>query len=196
MLSHCLLGIDLAKCLTRIALGLGELFGWLNRARRLCHFFTFIPSSTSRRIASGRAGSRWRATSRSDISWPPCALVVCPAYAVFRGLKQRQEIMSATEILKSAFTLALYITATTTTLATAQEATFSEGERLGLAACLSKCPDNDKACNNRCISNSQTKGRVWGDDVRACIRGCRVGTQMKDQIFGCITGCRLDRIVR
>ena len=119
-----------------------------------------------------------------------------PAYAVFRGLKQRQEIMSATEILKSAFTLALYITATTTTLATAQEATFSEGERLGLAACLSKCPDNDKACNNRCISNSQTKGRVWGDDVRACIRGCRVGTQMKDQIFGCITGCRLDRIVR
>ena len=107
-----------------------------------------------------------------------------------------QEIMSATEILKSAFTLALYITATTTTLATAQEATFSEGERLGLAACLSKCPDNDKACNNRCISNSQTKGRVWGDDVRACIRGCRVGTQMKDQIFGCITGCRLDRIVR
>jgi hypothetical protein len=53
--------------------------------------------------------------------------------------------MSATEILKSAFTLALYITATTTTLATAQEATFSEGERLGLAACLSKCPDNDNA---------------------------------------------------
>jgi hypothetical protein len=107
-------------------------------------------------------------------------------------------MMSATEILKSAFTLALYIsiTATTTTLATAQEATFSEGERLGLAACLSKCPDNDKACNNRCISNSQTKGRVWGDDVRACIRGCRVGAQMKDQIFGCVTGCRLDRIIR
>ena len=106
--------------------------------------------------------------------------------------------MSATEILKSAFTLALYIniTVTTTMLANAQEATFSEGERLGLAACLSKCPDNDKACNNRCISNSQTKGRVWGDDVRACIRVCRVGTQMKDQIFGCITGCRLDRIVR
>ena len=104
--------------------------------------------------------------------------------------------MSATEILKSAFALALYIAATTTTLATAQEATFSEGERLGLAACLSKCPDNDKGCNNRCISNAQTKGRVWGDDVRACIRGCRVGTQMKDQIFGCITGCRLDRIVR
>src|SRR5690349_1948928 len=67
-----------------------------------------------------------RATSRSVISWPPCAFVVCSAYAVFRGLKQRQEIMSATEILKSAFMLALYITVTTTTLATAQEATFSE----------------------------------------------------------------------
>jgi hypothetical protein len=104
--------------------------------------------------------------------------------------------MSATEILKSAFTLALYIAATTTTLANAQEATFSEDERLGFAACLSKCPDHDKGCNNRCISNAQTKGRVWSDDVRACIRGCRVGTQMKDQIFGCITGCRLDRIVR
>jgi hypothetical protein len=92
---------------------------------------------------------------------------------------------------------ALCITATTTTLASAQEATFSEGERLGLAACLSKCPDSDKACNNRCISVSQTKGRVWGDDVRACIRGCRVGTQMPiDKIFGCIAGCRLDRIVR
>lgn len=105
--------------------------------------------------------------------------------------------MSTFQILKSAFTLALYVTVTTTTtLATAQEATFSEGERSGLAACLSKCPDNDKGCNNRCISNSQTKGRVWGDDVRACIRACRVGTQMKDQIFGCITGCRLDRIVR
>ena len=147
-----------------------------------------------RLIEQGKpAGSRWRATSGSDISWSPCALM---AYAVFRVLKQRQKKMSATEILTSAFTLALYIAATTTTLATAQEATFSEGERLGLAACLSKCPDNDKACNNRCISNAQTKGRVWGDDVRACLRGCRVGAQMKDQIFVCITGCRLDRIVR
>jgi len=38
----------------------------------------------------------------------------------FPGLKQRQETMSAREILKSAFTLALYIniTVTTTTLAT------------------------------------------------------------------------------
>jgi hypothetical protein len=104
--------------------------------------------------------------------------------------------MSAAEILKSAFTLALYMTAITTTLANAQEATFSEGERLGLAACLSKCPDGDKACNNRCISASQTKGRVWSNDVRACIRDCRVGTQMPDKLFGCITGCRLDRIVQ
>jgi hypothetical protein len=92
---------------------------------------------------------------------------------------------------------ALYIMATTTTLANAQEAIFSEGERLGLATCLSKCPDSDKACNNRCISLSQTKGRVWGDDVRTCIRGCRAGTRMPtDKIFGCVTGCRLDRIVQ
>ena len=41
--------------------------------------------------------------------------------------------------------------ATTTTLASAQEAALSEGERQGLAACLVKCPDGDKACNNRCI---------------------------------------------
>jgi hypothetical protein len=91
----------------------------------------------------------------------------------------------------------LYITATTTTLASAQEAAFSESERRGLATCLSKCPDGDKACNNRCISQSQTKGRMWGDDVRACIRACRTGTRMPtDKIFGCITDCRLDRIVR
>ena len=91
----------------------------------------------------------------------------------------------------------LYITATTTTLANAQEATFSEGERRGLATCLSKCPDSDKACNNRCISLSQTKGRVWGDDVRSCIRACRAGPRMPiDKIFGCITDCHLDRIVR
>ena len=47
--------------------------------------------------------------------------------------------------------------ATTTTLASAQEAALSEGERQGLAACLVKCPDGDKACNNRCISKSQTR---------------------------------------
>ena len=89
------------------------------------------------------------------------------------------------------------VTATTPTLANAQEATFSEGERLGLATCLSKCPDGDKACNNRCISLTQTKGRVWGDDVRTCIRNCRAGSRMPiDKIFGCITGCRLDQIVQ
>ena len=94
--------------------------------------------------------------------------------------------------------------ATTMTLATAQEATFSERERLGLAACLAKCPDGDKACNNRCISQSQTKGRVWSDDVRACIRDCRNGYQHSrvspqtatDGILGCMAGCRLDRMVR
>jgi hypothetical protein len=91
----------------------------------------------------------------------------------------------------------LCITATTTTLANAQEATFSESERRGLAACLSKCPDGDKACNNRCISQAQTKGRMWADDVRACIRACRTGTRPPvDKILGCITDCRLDRIVR
>jgi hypothetical protein len=90
---------------------------------------------------------------------------------------------------------ALYIAATAT-FANTQEATFSDGERLGLATCLSKCPDGDKACNNRCISLSQTKGRIWSDDVRACIRDCRVGTQVPiDKILGCVTGCRLDRIV-
>lgn len=92
---------------------------------------------------------------------------------------------------------ALCVAAATTTFANAQEATFSEGERLGLATCLSKCPDGDKACNNRCISLSQTKGRVWGDDVRTCIRACRAGAQMPtDKILSCITGCRLDRIVQ
>jgi hypothetical protein len=63
VLRHCLLGIDLAKRLTRIALGFGGRLGWLNPARRLCHFFTFSPSSTSRRMASERVGSSsfgWR----------------------------------------------------------------------------------------------------------------------------------------
>jgi hypothetical protein len=87
----------------------------------------------------------------------------------------------------------LSIAATTLTLARAQEATFSEGERLGLASCLVKCLNGDKACDNRCISQSQTKGRVWSDDVRACIRGCRVTAQMLDVVISCITGCRLDR---
>jgi len=57
---------------------------------------------------------------------------------------------------KMAVTLsALSITAATmTTLASAQEAALSEGERHGLAACMVKCPDGDNACNNRCISKS------------------------------------------
>ena len=65
---------------------------------------------------------------------------------------------------KMAVTLsALSITAATmTTLANAQEAALSEGERQGLAACMVKCPDGDNACNNRCISKAQTRG-VWSD---------------------------------
>lgn len=80
---------------------------------------------------------------------------------------------------------------TTMTLAKAQEAPFSENERFGLATCLVKCPDGDKACNNRCISQSQTRGRVWSDGVRACIRSCRVASQSPvDGVFSCIADCR------
>jgi hypothetical protein len=94
--------------------------------------------------------------------------------------------------------------ATTATIATAQDATFSESERFGLGACLVKCRDGDKACNNRCISQSQTKGRIWIDDVRVCVRGCRNGHPLSsasaktatDEILGCLTGCRLDRVVQ
>ena len=98
----------------------------------------------------------------------------------------------------------LWIMATTTLpLATAQEAALSEGERHGLAACLVKCPDGDKACNNRCISKSQTRGVVWSDAARACIRGCRTEYQLSqvpaqeaaNEVFGCVAGC-LDRMVR
>ena len=93
---------------------------------------------------------------------------------------------------------------TMTTLASAQEGALSEGERHGLAACLVKCPDGDKACNNRCISKSQTGGVVWSDATRACIRACRTGYQLSqvaaqqvanELIFGCVAGC-LDRMVR
>ena len=100
---------------------------------------------------------------------------------------------------------ALWIMAATTLpLATAQEAALSEGERHGLAACLVKCPDGDKACVNRCMSKSQTRGVVWSDATRACIRGCRTGYQLSpvadqggaaNEIFGCVAGC-LDRMVR
>jgi hypothetical protein len=94
--------------------------------------------------------------------------------------------------------------ATTMPLATAQEAALSEGERHGLAACLVKCPDGDKACVNRCMSKSQTKGVVWSDATRACIRACRTGHQLSqvaaqnaanELIFGCVASC-LDRMVR
>ena len=95
-------------------------------------------------------------------------------------------------------------TAPTMTLASAQEAGLSEEERLGLAACLVKCPDGDKACVNRCMSKSQTGGVVWSDATRACIRACRTGFQPSQVaaqqaanalLFGCVASC-LDRMVR
>jgi hypothetical protein len=90
--------------------------------------------------------------------------------------------------------LVLWIAAATTmTLVNAQEPTISEGKRRGLAACLIKCPDSDMKCNNRCISQFQTRG-AWSDRARACIRGCRNGHQgatqlAADGIFGCSVSC-------
>jgi len=83
--------------------------------------------------------------------------------------------------------------ATTVTLSNAQEPTISERERRGLAACLTKCPDGDMKCNNRCISQFQTKG-AWSDRARACIRSCRTGHQGVPQeaaegIFACSVNC-------
>jgi hypothetical protein len=101
--------------------------------------------------------------------------------------------------------LALVVAAVTTmTRATAQEAAFSDSERVGLATCLAKCRDGDKACPNRCISQSQTKGRVWSDDVRTCIRDCRSGHPLSgtsakaatDSILGCVAACPLDRLAQ
>jgi hypothetical protein len=96
------------------------------------------------------------------------------------------------------------IAATTMPLAIAQEAALSEGERHGLAACMVKCPDGDKACVNVCMSKSQTKGVVWSDATRTCIRACRTGHQLSqvaaqnaanELVFGCVASC-LDQMVR
>src|SRR6202140_3535304 len=58
VLSHCLFGINLAKCLARIALRFGDPLGCgFKLARCLCHFFAFSPSSTRRRMASERTVS-------------------------------------------------------------------------------------------------------------------------------------------
>ena len=89
--------------------------------------------------------------------------------------------------------LVLWIAATTMTLANAQEPGISEAERRGLAACLIKCPDGDMKCNNRCISQFQTRG-AWGDRARACIRDCRnrsqgATRQAANGIFGCSVKC-------
>src|SRR3974390_1848231 len=90
--------------------------------------------------------------------------------------------------------LVLWITAAATmTLANAQEPAISEGERRGLAACLIKCPDGDMKCNNRCISQFQTRG-AWSDRARACVRNCRnrnqgATQQAADGISGCSVTC-------
>jgi hypothetical protein len=57
--------------------------------------------------------------------------------------------------------------ATMVTLSNAQEPAISERERRGLAECLTKCPDGDMKCNNRCISQFQTRG-AWSDRAFAC----------------------------
>jgi hypothetical protein len=92
------------------------------------------------------------------------------------------------------FLLVLWISvATTMPPAKAQEPAISEGERRGLAACLTKCPDGEMKCNNRCISQFQTRG-AWSDRARACIRSCRNGyrggtQQAADGIFACSVSC-------
>jgi hypothetical protein len=92
--------------------------------------------------------------------------------------------------------LSVFCTVIAMTPARAQEPTFSEGERLALSACLTRCPNGSPACNNRCISQAQTKGRIWVDDVRACVRGCRSTAQTSDAVYACVSGCRLDRMVQ
>lgn len=98
--------------------------------------------------------------------------------------------------------LVLCITAAASmTLASAQQATFTDAERTGLGVCLAKCPDGDKACNNRCISQAQTKGRAWTDDVRVCTRDCRSKVSggpraSADDILACLAGCHLDRMIQ
>src|SRR6516162_10058831 len=72
--------------------------------------------------------------------------------------------------------IAIILLVLSMTLANAQEPAISQGERRGLAACLTKCPDGDMKCNNRCISQFQTRG-AWGDRARACIRDCRNRSQ-------------------
>ena len=43
VLSHCRFGIDLAKCLTRIALRFGDRLGWFKLARCLLSFLRLQP---------------------------------------------------------------------------------------------------------------------------------------------------------
>jgi hypothetical protein len=93
--------------------------------------------------------------------------------------------------------LALWMTAATgMTPASAQQATFTDAERNGLGVCMAKCPDGDKACNNRCISQAQSKGRAWPDSVRVCIRDCRSKVAGVDGILSCLSGCHLDQMIQ
>src|SRR6202140_5871 len=58
VLSHCLSGINLAKCLARIALRFGDPLGCgFKLARCLCHFFAFSPAAADAdsRIAFSRS---------------------------------------------------------------------------------------------------------------------------------------------
>jgi hypothetical protein len=68
VLSHCLFGVDLAKCLTRIALGFGGRLWWLKPARRLCHFFAFSPISTASRASLSALRRLWFAWN-SGSAW-------------------------------------------------------------------------------------------------------------------------------
>ena len=135
-----------------------------------------------------------------------CELMQCGCsfypFIPFRRLQGRP-VMFYFQKIKVTLSVLWITAATTMTLASAQEAALSEVERQGLAACLVKCPDGDRACINRCISKSQTGGVVWSDGARACIRGCRTeyplsqiaAQKAADEIFGCIAGC-LDQMVR
>jgi hypothetical protein len=141
-----------------------------------------------------------RADALTVLASQKCELMQCGCsfypFIPFRRLQGRPVML---DFQKIKVTLSvLWITAATTmTLASAQEAALSEVERQGLAACLVKCPDGDRACINRCISKSQTRGVVWSDGARACIRGCRTeyplsqiaAQKAADEIFGCIAGC-------
>jgi hypothetical protein len=124
-------------------------------------------------------------------AWP-VVLSLLPEFDGLRGTAAMRDVHKMALVV-----LVLCVTAASSmTRASAQQATFTDAERAGLGVCLAKCPDGDKACNNRCISQSQSKGRAWPDDVRVCIRDCRIKASGADGILSCISGCRLDRMIQ